>query len=115
MIETVLENLIDNAASYAPVGSEVLVRLRQERDTAHIEVIDSGPGVPPAQLDQIFDRYFSARRSGKDADAASASFGIGLSIPRRKVEAMPGTIEAENRTPQGLTIHIRLPVAPRFA
>ena len=81
MIETVLENLIDNAASYAPAGSEVLVRLRPERDTAHIEVIDSGPGVPPAQLDQIFDRYFSARWSPK-ADGAPG-FGIGLSIARR--------------------------------
>ena len=113
MIETVLENLIDNAASYAPAGSEVLVRLRPERDTAHIEVIDSGPGVPPAQLDQIFDRYFSARRSARDGDAGS--FGIGLSIARRNVEAMHGAIEAENRAPQGLTVHIRLPIAPRFA
>ena len=83
------------------------------RDTAHIEVIDAGPGVPPAQLDQIFDRYFSARWSGKESDAAPGSFGIGLSIARRYVEAMQGTIEAENRAPQGLTIHIRLPVAPR--
>src|SRR5438552_25215 len=112
--EAVLENLIDNAASYAPAGSEILVRLRQERDAAHVEVIDSGPGVPPAQLDQIFDRYFSARRSGKESDAAPGSFGIGLSIARRNVEAMHGTIEAENRAPQGLTIHIRLPMAPRF-
>jgi two-component system sensor histidine kinase ChvG len=113
MIETVLENLIDNAASYAPAGSEVLVRLRRERDTAHIEVIDAGPGVPPAQLDQIFDRYFSARWSGKESDATQGSFGIGLSIARRNVEAMQGTIEAENRAPHGLTIHIRFPVAPR--
>jgi two-component system, OmpR family, sensor histidine kinase ChvG len=109
MIETVLENLIDNAASYAPAGSEILVRLLRERDAVHIEVIDSGPGVPPAQLDQIFDRYFSARRSGRDA----GSFGIGLSIARRNVEAMQGTIEAENRTPHGLAVHIRLPLAPR--
>jgi two-component system sensor histidine kinase ChvG len=113
MIETVLENLIDNAASYAPSDSEVLVRLRQERDTAQIEVIDAGPGVPPAQLDQIFDRYFSARWSGKESDATQGSFGIGLSIARRNVEAMQGTIEAENRAPHGLTIHIRFPVAPR--
>jgi two-component system sensor histidine kinase ChvG len=113
MIETVLENLIDNAASYSPAGSEVLVRLRQERTTAHIEVIDSGPGVPPAQLDQIFDRYFSARWRSKESDATPGYFGIGLSIARRNVEAMQGTIEAENRAPHGLTIHIRLPVAPR--
>jgi two-component system, OmpR family, sensor histidine kinase ChvG len=111
MIETVLENLIDNAASYAPASSEVLVRLRQERDTAHIEVIDAGPGVAPVQLDQIFDRYFSARRNDKTDGAPG--FGIGLSIARRNVEAMQGAIEAENRSPQGLVVHIRLPVAPR--
>ena len=113
MIETVIENLIDNAASYSPAGSEVVVRLQRERDTAHIEVIDSGPGVPTAQLGQIFDRYFSARWRGSESNAAPASFGIGLSIARRNVEAMQGTIEAENRVPHGLTIHIRLPVAPR--
>jgi two-component system sensor histidine kinase ChvG len=112
MIETVLESLIENAASYSPAGSEVLVRLRQEHDTAHIMVIDSRPGVPPAQLDQIFDRYFSAGWRGRETDATPGSFGIGLSIARRNVEAMQGTIEAENRAPHGLAIHIRLPVAP---
>jgi two-component system sensor histidine kinase ChvG len=113
MIETVLENLIDNAASYAPAGSEILVRLRQQDTAAEIEVSDAGPGVPPAQLDQIFERYFSARRSRSEA-ASAANFGIGLSIARRNVEAMHGTITAENRLPDGLTVRIRLPVAPRF-
>jgi len=115
IIETIIENLIDNAASFAPAGSEILVRLRQERDIAHIEVVDEGPGVAPTQLDQIFERYFSARRKGAQSDAGPGSFGIGLSIARRNVEAMRGAIEAENRIPQGLVIHIRLPVAPRFA
>jgi two-component system sensor histidine kinase ChvG len=94
IIETIIENLIDNAASFAPPGSEILVRLRQERDIAHIEVLDEGPGVPPAQLDQIFERYFSARRKGAQSDAGPGSFGIGLSIARRNVEAMRGMIEA---------------------
>ncbi len=58
---------------------------------------------------QIFDRYFSARRSRRE----SAAFGIGLPIARRNVEAMHGTIEAENREPQGLIVHIRLPMTPR--
>jgi two-component system sensor histidine kinase ChvG len=113
MIETVIENLIDNAASYAPSGSEIVVWLRQQGASAQIEVSDAGPGVPPAQLDQIFERYFSSRRAGSNGDADS-NFGIGLSIARRNVEAMYGTIEAENREPQGLTIRIRLPMAPRF-
>lgn len=120
IIETVIENLIDNAASFAPAGSEILVRMRQERDIAHIEVCDEGPGVLPAQLDQIFERYFSARRKGVPNPSGPESFGIGLSIARRNVEAMHGTIEAQNRIPHGLIIHIRLPlarlpVAPRFA
>jgi two-component system sensor histidine kinase ChvG len=113
MIETVIENLIDNAVSYAPSGSEILVRLAQGDTTALIEVSDAGPGVPPPQLEQIFQRYFSARRTGSDEDSG-ANFGIGLSIARRNVEAMHGTIEAENREPQGLTVRIRLPLAPRF-
>jgi two-component system sensor histidine kinase ChvG len=113
MIETVLENLIDNAASYAPSGSDIIVQLRQDDASAQIEVSDAGPGVPPAQLDQIFERYFSSRRAGPNSDPDS-NFGIGLSIARRNVEAMYGTIEAENREPQGLTVRIRLPVAPRF-
>jgi two-component system sensor histidine kinase ChvG len=112
IIETVLENLIDNAVSYSPAGSEILVRVSQDGVTAQIEVSDSGPGVPPAQLDQIFERYFSARRTGA-AGASSANFGIGLSIAQRNVEALHGTIEAENREPQGLTVRIRLPLAPR--
>jgi two-component system sensor histidine kinase ChvG len=115
IIETIIENLIDNAASFAPAGSEILVRLGQEREVAHIEVCDEGPGVPPAQLDQIFERYFSARRKGAQNNSVPESFGIGLSIARRNVEAMYGTIEAQNRIPRGLIIHIRLPVAPRFA
>ena len=113
MIETVLENLIDNAASYSPAESEILVRLWEGDAAAQIEVSDAGPGAPPAQLDQIFERYFSARRSESDGDF-EANFGIGLSIARRNVEAMHGTIYAENRLPEGLTVHIRLPVAPRF-
>jgi two-component system sensor histidine kinase ChvG len=113
MIETVLENLIDNAASYAPAESEILVRLWQQDAGAQIEVSDAGPGVPPAQLDQIFERYFSARRTESEDDS-EANFGIGLSIARRNVEAMHGAIEAENRVPEGLTVRIRLPIAPRF-
>ena len=66
MIETVIENLIDNAASYAPDASEITVRLRQVGGSARIEVSDAGPGVPPAQLEQIFERYFSSRRAGLD-------------------------------------------------
>ena len=65
IIETVIENLIDNAASFAPAGSEILVRLRPERDIAHIEICDEGPGVPPGELDQTVDRAAQCRSDAR--------------------------------------------------
>ena len=111
MIETVLENLIDNAASFSAPGGKILVHVTRERGFAHLSVNDEGPGVPEGQLDRIFDRYYSERRA-EITENHSSYFGIGLWIARRNVEAMGGTIVAENRAPHGLAVHIRLPLAP---
>jgi two-component system, OmpR family, sensor histidine kinase ChvG len=112
MIETVVENLIDNAVSFSPRGSEVLVHLTRDGSFAHLAVRDQGPGVPSGQLDRIFDRYYSERRLEATSESPSSYFGIGLWIARRNVEAMGGTIGAENCNPHGLAVHIRLPLAP---
>jgi hypothetical protein len=64
------------------------------RDTAHIEVIDAGPGVPPAQLDQIFDRYFSARWRGKTDGHLGSGSGCrsrGAMSRQCKVRSRPRT------------------------
>jgi two-component system sensor histidine kinase ChvG len=112
MIETVLENLIDNAVSFSPTGSKILIHLAHDRRFAHLTVSDNGPGVPEGQIERIFDRYYSERRADAADEVPSSYFGIGLWIARRNVEAMGGTIGAENAAPQGLTVHIRLPLAP---
>ena len=112
MIETVLENLIENAISFSPRDSEILIHLTHDGRFAHLTITDQGPGVPPAQIGHIFDRYYSERRNEAAVETASTSFGIGLWIARRNVEAMGGTITAENRLPCGLTVHVRLPLAP---
>jgi two-component system sensor histidine kinase ChvG len=112
MIESIAENLIDNAVSFAPPGSEILVHLTCDESFADLTVSDQGPGVPVAQLERIFDRYYAKRHAETSNGAAESHFGIGLSIARRNVEAMGGTIEAENRTPHGLAVHVRLPLAP---
>jgi two-component system, OmpR family, sensor histidine kinase ChvG len=111
MIETVLENLIDNAVSFSSPGSRILVHLTRDGGFAQLTVADEGPGVPPGQLEQIFDRYYSERRAEASNGGSSSYFGIGLWIARRNVEAMGGTIEAENQTPHGLAVRIRLPLA----
>jgi two-component system sensor histidine kinase ChvG len=111
MIATVLENLIDNAVSFSASGSEILVYLTRDGSFAHLTVCDQGPGVPAGQLDRIFDRYYSERRAGTANETSTSYFGIGLWIARRNVEAMGGTIAAENQTPRGLAVHVRLPLA----
>jgi len=112
IVETVVENLIENAVSFSPPGSELVIHLTRDGRFAHLAVSDQGPGVPAGQLDRIFDRYYSERRADDAADTVSSYFGIGLWISRRNVEAMGGTIEAENLEPHGLAIHVRLPLAP---
>lgn len=112
MVETVLENVIDNAISFSPDGESIGIRVEARGEVAELLVGDSGPGVPPQDLGRIFDRYFSQRptREPQD-DAPGTHFGIGLWIARRNVEALGGTIRAENRKPNGLLIRIELPLA----
>jgi two-component system, OmpR family, sensor histidine kinase ChvG len=112
MIETVLENLIENAVSFSPAAGEIVIDLTHDGRFAHITVFDEGPGVPAGQIGRIFDRYYSERRDEAAAETSATYFGIGLWIVRRNVEAMGGWIAAENRLPRGLTVHIRLPLAP---
>jgi two-component system sensor histidine kinase ChvG len=111
MIETVLENLIENAVSFSPADGEILIHLTQDGRFARLTIADQGPGVPPAQIERIFARYYSERRNEAAIESAPTSFGIGLWIARRNVEAMGGTITAKNRLPCGLTVHVHLPLA----
>jgi two-component system sensor histidine kinase ChvG len=67
--------------------------------------------VPPENLSRIFDRYFSQRTPPPNGESQGPHFGIGLWIARRNVEALGGTITAENRRPNGLLMRVRLPRA----
>ena len=112
MIETVVENLVDNALSFSPSGESIGVRLEPRGQLAELLVGDSGPGVAEENLDRIFDRYFSQRPPRIDGGEGAPHFGIGLWIARRNVEALGGAIRAENRRPNGLLMRVTLPLAP---
>ncbi len=126
MVETVVENLVDNALSFTPDGGEIEVSLRKNGKSARLIVADSGPGVPSGDLDNIFERYFSSRGDGataRDHEAANGAngngngngeehhMGIGLWIVRRNVESVGGQVEARNRSGGGFAIAIDLPLA----
>jgi two-component system sensor histidine kinase ChvG len=93
----VFRNLIDNALSFAPRGSRVAVRLDVERRrsgrVARAIIEDEGPGIPPAKLGAIFERFYTDRPKGR---AFGANSGLGLSIAKQIVEAHHGSIWAEN-------------------
>jgi two-component system, OmpR family, sensor histidine kinase ChvG len=111
MIEIVAENILSNAISFSPKGETIGIRLATTGDYAELLIGDSGPGVPEADLARIFERYFSQRPARDPLDDESTHFGIGLWIARRNVEALGGTIVAENRNPHGLLVRIHLPLA----
>jgi two-component system sensor histidine kinase ChvG len=111
MVETVVENVLNNAVSFSPDGDSIGIRLEARGAFAELLIGDSGPGVPGEDLTRIFDRYFSQRPTdGEQHDDQGTHFGIGLWIARRNVEALGGTIQAENRRPNGLLLRINLPL-----
>ncbi len=109
----VLENLLDNAAGFAPPGSEVEVTVRREGAWAVLRVADRGPGIPPEHIQRIFDRFFSYRPAA-DADKASNPRmehpGLGLAIVKSIVEGYGGTVCASNRDGGGAVFEVRLPI-----
>ena len=90
----IFRNLIDNARSFSPPGSEVLVALARVRDTAVVSVVDNGPGIPPENLETIFQRFYTSRPKGQ---AFGGNSGLGLSIARQIAEAHGGSLVAKNR------------------
>ena len=111
MIETVIENLLDNAESFSPEGGAIKLGLSVEQRSAVLTIEDEGPGVEPANLERIFDRYFSVRTNGHASHNGATHFGIGLWVVRRNVEALGGKVAAENCAPHGLKVRVTLPLA----
>ena len=107
LFEQVLFNLLDNAAKYAPRDTDIRLRAWQEGGSLHIAVLDEGAGIPPDDLERIFDKFYRVQA----ADRKLAGTGLGLAICRGFVEAMGGTIVASNRQDRsGAVFTITFPV-----
>lgn len=106
LTEQALFNLLDNAAKYAPEGSVVTISGRGDASAVEIAVIDEGPGIPPADLDRVFDKFFRAQ----GGDRQRAGTGLGLAIARGFVAAQGGSLVAANRTDRsGVRFVLRFP------
>jgi two-component system, OmpR family, sensor histidine kinase ChvG len=108
MLEIVLQNVLENATSFSPRGSTILLTLTQNHDAVELQIDDEGPGIPIDKIDRVFERYFSSRPTQGNGEPPPHS-GLGLWIVRRNVEALGGQVSASNRIGGGLSIAIVLP------
>lgn len=107
LFEQVLFNLLDNAAKYSLPETTIAIKSRRERDQVLLEIADEGAGIPPDELESVFDKFYRAQKG----DHVRPGTGLGLAISRGFVEAMRGTIAAANRNDRsGAVLTIRLPV-----
>ncbi|MEA2651693.1 MAG: hypothetical protein QOI85_1414 [Chloroflexota bacterium] len=106
-IEQVLENLIENALKYSAGAELPEIRAWTEDAEARVAVIDHGVGIPPAERDRIFDRFYRASNAQSITDTG---MGLGLYICRRIVEEHGGRIWAEPTAGGGSTFTVALPI-----
>jgi signal transduction histidine kinase len=100
-------NLVQNAVEASPPGGLVTVWAHAENGYFVLRVRDQGPGVPASARSRIFEPFVTTKGRG----AATGGMGIGLSLVRRSVEAMGGTIDIEDPPDGGAEFVIRIPVA----
>jgi two-component system sensor histidine kinase ChvG len=108
----VFRNLVDNARSFSPPGGEVRVFVARARGEILARVEDDGPGVPPDNLETVFERFYTSRPKGA---AFGGNSGLGLAIARQIIETHGGRIWAENRHEGdrvvGASFRVSLPIA----
>jgi signal transduction histidine kinase len=113
-VRQLLEHLIDNAVKFSPAGARIRVRVAADGDTAHLDVRDSGIGIPPHEIETVFERF---HRASNVDDRRFAGLGLGLYLSRGIVEQHGGRIWATSNPDGGMTFSVNLPVhasAPRL-
>ncbi len=108
-LSQVLINLLDNAVKFTPEGGRITLTARREGPHLVIAVTDNGVGIPAAEIDRVFERFY---RVSKSRDRSEGGTGLGLAISKHLVQAMGGTIAVDSREGEGTTFRISLPVGP---
>jgi two-component system sensor histidine kinase GlrK len=108
-LRSIVDNLLGNAVKFTPGGGTITVRAHEADGKAVIEVIDSGPGVPPVEREAVFESFFRGRAK---AGGRVAGSGLGLAIAREYVEAHGGRIVLVAEGPGG---HFRVTLPKRPA
>ncbi|MNM19534.1 Heme sensor protein HssS [compost metagenome] len=101
-------NLLSNAVKHTPEGGEIAVSAAVHGGRCRVTVYNSGEGLPPEELERIFDRFYKVDKNRSREDSGS---GLGLAIVRKIVQAHQGTVEAASEIGKGTTFTVELPLA----
>lgn len=109
LIHRAIENIIRNAYRYSPANEAVSILLTTDTLKTHlfIDILDHGPGVPPDQLETIFNPFY---RVDTSREKKTGGYGLGLAIADKAIKQHQGTIVATNRINGGLQVRITLPL-----
>jgi signal transduction histidine kinase len=106
-VRAMMENLVDNAVRHTPAGSKVSVRCYPGVNDAVFEVEDTGPGIPAAERERVFDRFY------RSETASEGGSGLGLAIVRRIAERHGGRVELlDAPSGHGLLVRVSIPTPP---
>ncbi len=115
-VEAILVNLLDNAIKYTPAPGEIRLSGHARPGQCLLCVQDTGPGIPPADQSQVFERFYrvdKARSRSASRLGAGSGAGLGLSIVKALVEQNGGTIRVDSTAGAGARFEIAFPVADR--
>lgn len=107
-LRQVMDNLVDNAIKYTSNGGRITVRWGATADTVSFEVEDTGVGIPEADVNRVFERFYRVDRA---RGRAEGSTGLGLSIVKHLVQAMRGQVRVNSKLGKGTTFRVTLPRA----
>ena len=106
---TAVANLVENAIAYSPEETKVTIDARRNGDTVEIAVVDQGIGIPAADLERIFERFY---RTDQARSRDTGGTGLGLAIVRHIAVNHGGSVEVESAVGVGSTFTLRLPARP---
>lgn len=112
LLKRMTVNLVHNAIQYTPGGGSVNVELARQNGSGVLTVSDTGIGIPPGNIERVFDRFYRVADSRTRADGGS---GLGLSIVKLAAECHGGSVSVESKLGDGSTFTVRLPLRPEAA
>jgi signal transduction histidine kinase len=107
----VINNLLDNAIKFSPVGGKISIKAWNEAENVHLTVSDNGIGIPKEIIPKLFMRFYQVDASSSRKYGGT---GLGLYITKTIIDIFGGKIWIESEVEKGTTVHVLLPIVNRF-